>query len=686
MVSLLSMSMGKLTTAAAIPGGGGTGSGAVALDTPITAALKSSTQLVFGLDRWVDGFIGNTVRLQRSSDNVQADFKVDPATGILDLDGSVSGVRVWAGSSTVTVVQFYDQMLTGKILVAVGSVVFMVNGVVQRFGTDWSTVDGQLTRSTTKGGVGCLVTGGAYFTLASSGLTLASGMEVHMLASPLARKKATATVDPAALGATTTSEQAFSYGTATTNNFRYAFGGAAASSVVSRNGTAAGGSSQTVTVGPILKKNSQFVHSTRCDATEISFYAFGRKVSTAATSAGNVTANASMSNGQFRVGEGYGTGTPGNMLFGGVAITNTLADRDRSWIHATANAIGQQHQRRNWADLSAEAIDEIIDFRDVDANGLVVGRKGKTSIQFNKTVGAPSFNFSYTTPQGWTGIRSPSTNADNTYRATNNYLADVQSCSMMTVGVNENTNLNQTFSVRSDTDTSNFSLGMGRHHTTPNVQRRISSARDTQSWTSHLYSADGGDAGGGVLSQGMCKYQYNLINGEWTPGDTTSADIVSQLYGVTIPSGSVLTTALAATVGWFPPVPEEQQFASEADLKFTVTAGELLYHIATILKGPNYNPTDPEATRRNFMRTGTNRSYVGHPGSPLGHRDGSIAIENGTGSIAESDSNFRIQSNAHQGDPYQGTLSRWLFSKSQWTPDQAEQLQVNLYKTEFFAY
>lgn len=681
-MSPISLGIGLSITRRLSTGGGSTPV-AMALDPAITSAMASGTQDAFGFDRLVQDFSSSTARFQRG-DTTQQDFGFNATTGKFDIAGLVA----WAGG-TATLVKLYSQKATGKELVAntAASLSVIASGAYQTFATDWSNTDGQLTFNQ-NGGLGVSITGGGYLTLSSSGYLNASGMEFHLLAAPFARKKATATADAAALGATNTSETLFSYGTGTTNYFRYIYGGGTSSGLMRRIGTGSGGTDQNLSTANtnFWKKNGQVVLSFRNDGTEISMYGMGRRIQTAAPSAGNITANASLDNGQFRVGESYATGTAGNMLFGGVIITNTLTAKDRTYIHFALNAVAQQHRILSAADTYA-LLDEVIDFRDVDGNGLVAGRKGKTGIQFNKAVGTPAWDFAYDTPQqGLRGVRSTSaSNADNTYRATNTYFTDVQTGSMLTLCVNENTDINQTWSLRSDSDQADMSLGMGRHHTSFIMQRAVAKSKDTQEWTRHLFSSEGGDAGGGVWSQAMAKYQLNL-GGDCTPGAITTADIVSVLYSTTIPAGTVLDNATAATVGWFPPTPEGQYSTTTLDLKDLAQPGELLLHIATFKKGPNYNAGDAEATRRPYMRTGTNWSYASHPGVPIGAMDGCIARDIGTGSIVDSDPAHRIQSNKYQGVVNMGTHIMWAFTKTELTVAQVEQLNVNLYKFIYQGY
>lgn len=654
---------------------------AVALDPVITTAMLANTQDAFGFDRWVQSYGGMSARFQRA-DTQQSDFGFNAVSGRFDLAGLIA----WAGGAA-TLVRLYSQKGTGKTLDAntATSIPVIVDGTYKTFATDEAS-DGQLTFNQ-NGGLGVVITGGAYLHLASSGYSGAS-MEVHVLNAPLARKKATATADATELAATNTSEAVFSYGTSATNYIHFVYGGGTGSAIIRRNGSAAGGTDQQLTLSATtyIKKNGQMILSVRNSGTEISTFTRGLRRQTVAPSAGNITASASLDNGQFRIGAAYGGSSPGNMLFGGCAITTAIISAaEQSYIHSTMNLIGQQHNADSRENVLA-LFDELIDMRDVDSNGLVPGRMGKAALQFNKLVGSPAWNFAAITAQGWQGIRSTSAvNVNNTYTLTSDYFTDVLSGSMMAVCVNENTDINQTFSLRNPADTSDFSLGLGRHHTQPNMQRGISASKDTQGWSRHLHSTESADAGGGKISQAMAKYQFNLAHGDWTPNLVTTGDIVSTLYGVTIPTGATLTTAAAATVGWFPPLPEHV-YADQVDLKFTSSPGEMLYHIATFQKGPLYNPADPEATRRPYMRTGTTWSYLAHHNMPIGHRDGAVAREIGTGSIVESDSTFRIMSNTYQGVVNMGTHLFWGFAKVPWTRAQAEKIQANLYKFVYFGY
>lgn len=333
--SLVAIEKSGAAAASRLPSNGETGG--VALDPAITLAMVDRSQLAFGFDRLVEGYAGRSVRLQRSGDGDQADFGFAPATGVFDLPA----VLAWAGAASVTVVRFYDQMGGRKTLDASDpdSIGFLRNGAARRFSTDWSRADGQLALQTSGGGVGCRVDGGGYFTLAKSGITVEAGLEFHVLAAPLSRKKAKTTADPAALDATATPECVFSYGTGASNYFRFIFGGGTSPGILRRLGTGAGGTDQSLPGLPNAKKMGQVVLSARLGAGDVSLHVHGRTPVSAETSRGNVAANAGLSNGQLRVGEGFAPGIPGNMLFGAIIVTEGLAERERTYLQCCLNAV-----------------------------------------------------------------------------------------------------------------------------------------------------------------------------------------------------------------------------------------------------------------------------------------------------------------------------------------------------------
>lgn len=311
-----------------------------AIDPPIDSATASKAQLAFGFDQLVEDYAGNTVRLQRASTpTAQQDFGVD-TSGRFDLDAVIA----WAGANNVTVVKFYDQKGGAKVLAAnsATSVAFVTSGLVTRFATDWDPATGQLTFSNDDGAVGCSVTGGGYFELTSSGLATASGLAVHSLFAPFTRKKANNSTEPTELNGNSTLEAIWSYQTSATNYFRYLLGNAANTQYAERNSS--GGGSQTLTSANSIKANATVIATHLCDGTELSYFSNAKRTATATPSAGNITANGTMTDGTLRVGKNVSSNDYGNFLFGAILITQTLSDAERRDVHMKLEELAYQHR------------------------------------------------------------------------------------------------------------------------------------------------------------------------------------------------------------------------------------------------------------------------------------------------------------------------------------------------------
>lgn len=133
----------------------------------------------WGLDRLVEGYTGNTVRLKRLSDDVEQDFGFN-SFGAFD----VSAVDTWRSGADVEIITMYDQIETGDNGSYTTTQPLVVSNVWQRFGTDWSDVDGQLTRKLNSGGIGVNLGGVSAFATGQLTLPVSTGVEMHVLMSP----------------------------------------------------------------------------------------------------------------------------------------------------------------------------------------------------------------------------------------------------------------------------------------------------------------------------------------------------------------------------------------------------------------------------------------------------------------------------------------------------------------------
>lgn len=667
----------------------------ITLDAPVDSGISTKTQQAYGFDRMVDGYIGNTATLQRASDSSQQAFGCDSSGRF-----NMATVQSWAGGSNVTVVNFLDQKGSGKLLSAVGSVPFITSSAVTRFGTTWDTSTAQLTLSATDGGVGCRVEGGTYFQLTSSALAASNGLMVHMLASALQRKKPTNdSTDPAGLNGNTTGDCWFSYGLSTTNNFSYELTGGVYLHRVRRIATGAGGTDQSLTTGGRMKQNSLFVHSSYTNANT-GLYGYGRRLVNATTSAGNVTANSTFSNGTFRIGRRYSgaTGeasTPGNLLFGGVIITETLTDLELYKVQAKLTTIANQHRAASLEDLQG-MFDEYVDMRDINVStGVVVGKQGKLTLNFNLATSfggkSPDWTLQNTISYfGLQGVKSnDDTNYANTFVAADNYFADVQTGTMVVLAhrdptgnsANYATDLGQWLAdgtnappnISGPAQNTDFSKGLGFHHAHPNMYTKAADSLDPNMKTG---TTPWGDQGGKV-SQPMAKYFFNTSNGGWQAPKTSDQDVT--INSVLYPSGTEITTALLqSTIGVTPPTPENANYDG-SNINYQYNLDTLQLQVGTFTKAAGFNSSDNQTTRDANARTGTAWHYVIPLGTQAGGLDCSVARQVGNANNVNSNPAAKLQSGVYLQN-VKGTRFLFGFAKTAWTIDQVEILNTNLYK------
>ena len=669
---------------------------AVALDPPVSSDLIAATLpvMAFGFDRMVEGYVGNTVRLKRASDSGEQNFGFALATGIFDM----AAVNAWRAGTDVDVVYFLDQMDTAKQLATVAgtTVAFIRADVVQRFGTLFNAADSSLTRSATLGGVGANMATVGALQLLNSGINVSTaGCEFHTLWSPNNRKKSTIdTTDPVA-GGTTTRENILCYGLNNTNQFfHYLAGGTTYDLVRVQSGGAQIQPTNINMANHRWKAKSQWVTSYLLGNSGYSEYTSGRSCKTTAYAAGTATAiqGGSLDNGALCIGAVFtgastalGTTNRGDFVFGGIIVTKTLTPLQRWTMQAKLSAIGQQHRIKAKADVEAY-FDELILMKDATAGGLVAGRKGQTSIQFNKTLGSPTSVFgSPTVNEGLIGIKNPSVdNLDNSYQATNNFFATAISGTVMRIGFQENSTQNGALQwdlsmsagdPRTDTR-SEWSFALGYNHSTPCMVTAVAGSYDTEDRIGGRCKADGTNFGvtayeslpGGGGNQEHGKYNFNTVHKSFIHGETfggyTWTDATWAQTDPTRPfdlDGPVI-----------PNVPEDIQYGWRAD--------HFALQIATFEAPAGYNRSDSYAVNKPKFLTSKGKSWVsGGAVQPVGHLDGSYA-RNDYSPVKHSADNHMIQTVPWQYS-FQGTRVMWAFKAGEvFTPDKIEEVQVNAYK------
>ena len=679
------------------PVAGGGGFTVPDLEALTDAGFAAKVQALWGCDRLGYNYSGNTIRLKRSSDSVEADFGFG-SNGVFDY----SAVNSWRAGSDVTAVKMYDQSGNGRDFPfksggSASTVPFITSNTYVRTGSSYSDTDAALTLSGSQGAPMLEITGGKYAELTSSGLSIDNGMEVHMMFAPKLRKvEQNNTTDPFTVDKT--AEAYMSYGLSTTNNLLYELSSGNYLHRVRRIGTGAGGTDQSITTGGALKKFAVITPSIRCDS-RIRLYANGQTPIDAATSAGNVTANASTDNGTFRIGRRYPGSTgestsPGNFYFAGAMVTESLTDFERYKVQARMNQIANQHYRAGLDELSdmLGPNGELIDWRDIDmGTGQVVGKKGNLTIQINlaTTIGgnSPNWTEDEACPYwGLTGLRSTGdSNEANGFVATTNYFMDVHTGTMGSMNFRINATNNPCQVMASGTNTTiaglsttnglnnDFHISTGYHHNQPNFGGKVIDSIDTAGKTNASAWGDQSN------SQQSWKYHFNTANGDVGTAESGTNLVVTPVVGETQTwiAGTPITWANAFTdLGIYPASPESRTYVNWVKAYFAYN-DYLCFQCATFNPG-GYNPASPVTAN---MRTAYTKNYA-FPGvgtAGLGHCDFSLASKNGWGSAVHGNTSGRLQSQNYT-TVFDGVRLLDWFSDTEWSADQVMKWYTNIYK------
>lgn len=679
------------------------------LDPPISTALLTKGLLAFGFDRLVAGYSGNSVRLFCVANSAQQDFGFSVTTGKFDTASVLSWCPV-----DVNVVQHYDQMGGAKLLTANGTVALVRSGIFPRFATSWSSSDGQLTRSTTEGGVGGdLGNDTGSYSLASSGLTASTGdLEFHLLTSNNERKAAANHLADDPWGANSTQEFVLTYGFNTNVRLFEALTGgnllyqqrfqstATDQDTVQTNSSPNGNALK-------IKQFAQSVYTFKLTTTTFSTYTLGRLNATGTLGATNQTnlAAGAFDNGVLVVGNTFNTTTNStlrttllsNAIFGGLIVTKALpTDLDRYVLEAKLSAVGQQHRIKSLPVIKSY-FDEIVMMKDVNpSTGVVSGINSQLTLQYNISTGSPNFNFSYTQPDlGIKGIYAPDdTNYDNGFKATTTYFTTVMTGTVMSLHYQDptgndpahNSNLARTFiqgtgNPYTGNPNPDWSMSLGYDHDVPSLTALIATSREGSDLIGTRHTASE-SVFGKVLYDGanasMGTYNRNTSHNSFLAGETIS----SVVWGFPEwAGGGSAPYQLDAPVA--PPLPDNG--SCDAAVSPNVCAqwpwkfGAMTLQIGTFQKPATYNRSDPWNTRKAFRLDSINKSYVTVGNTPISHIDGSIAI-NPHGGVVDSDDNAYIMTD-HLNSAFKGNRTMFAFKANEvFTLQKIEEVEVNSYK------
>jgi len=662
----------------------------VDLDPVVGSDITGDALLAFGFDRLVDGFSSNTVRLKRLSDNAESDFGLD-ANGKFD----TAAANTWRAGANVDCVKFYDQKGSAKELANSGTAEVVRSDVWFRFASTYSETDGQLTRSTSQGGVGVNLGAAGHMTVTGTGASLSTAtLEMHLLWAPNVRKKATNDATDPIVGSTSTAEHIISYGNTANARWYWQMAGAAAAGT-SRTQTASGditnanwGMSNAGTYR--WKQYAQHINSFVLTPTASQHYSGGRRTQSTNHAANIVTALAAgtMDNGVIHIGANFAstsnnsanTSNRPNVIVGALIATTGLTDLERWNLQAKLSAVGQQHRLLSVEDTMA-MMDEWLLMKDVDGSGAVAGRNGLTTLQFNQGVGN-TFDLAFdTTFSGLRGIRSPTADNDNHFLATNTYFAGVTTGTMLAIGFNEqaNSSLQYWFVQGTDTDGTagqdpEWSLGLGWDHNCASSPTLMATSRDTDGLMGGRCEADGTawgaaiyEGGGAGANQSQGKYNRNgATHNTFVFGETISGVVWNAAEWL---GGGSAPYLLDAPVR--PPVPENLTALYRTD-------GPIL-QIATFEEPTGYSRAASYAVRKPLRLSATTKSYLSAGClTPLGQFDGSVARNTNAG-VVDSNASAKIKSHQFQ-QALHGTRIAFAFKAGLLSQTQIENLMVNMYK------
>lgn len=674
-----------VVTAAAAPS-------VVAVDAPVSSTVAGKSYYVFGFDRLYEGYVGNTVTMKRLSDNAQQSFGFITGTGIFDL----AAVDSWRAGADVDMVDFIDQKGGSfRLPINAGETVpFVRSGTVKRFGTTYSDVDGQLTRSATQGGVACNLGGDVTlgcFKSAATTINMASGLEAHILYSHNRRKIGSATPDE--FGGDNLQEYIFSYGLNSNNYMGFSAGTSNANSIRGN----VNGDNQGATISTKHKKFGQSVKSMYMNTAEFGCYDFGLKWSSKAMTAGQTAAISSLNNGLIVIGNVFsGTSTTnlrstfrGDMLFGGIILTQSLTDAERYLMRQKLAQVGQQHRIKSAAQILSY-FDDVVIHKDVNpSTGRLNGKNGKAAINFNiatNAKGTPTWDFAYDIPGvGLRGIRNPlAANQANSFEAIDSYFAGTVSGTVVALHLMEDGgsshngtlvwDIVQSLGDAGENNYDTRSLGVGYGHSDPEIHGVPMINRNNGASFDTRRLADGRQFGTtfyDLANQGKGKYRRATSNGNFVYGETVTIDGTAYTF----------TKDAWANIDSSTPKLDAPTGVDVADnIGFTKQFGALRSMIVTFQAPVGYDRSNSYAARAPDMLKGVTINRIGLGTYPAGHVDGSLA-KNANAGVVDSDDAAKLKSMAAiNGSMMQGTRVIWAFSKQVLTEAQCEEVQVNMYK------
>ena len=447
------------------------------------------------------------------------------------------------------------------------------------------------------------------------------------------------------------------------------------------------------------------------DTGNMKLHTFSRKTNTVAYSTGNQNANlnAVFTNTTLKIGAGIsttgsssatGTGnvTP-DFVFGALIVSKTLTENERMVLHGRLRLKAEPHLNLSTTELNA-LFSERMDFRDVDANGLLMGKNGKLAYQFNKTTpfngDSPNITYGATsTHLGLTGVKlNDELNEANTFKsvnsgtATESYWTNLNEGSVIFIGARDATgnsgqyasNLYDWFSIGTNNppdqlppaQPANVSFAFGGHHGQNRMDTKISDSFDINNMTGTT------PIGEQTLSQAWVKYFQVTSNGQCLGFALLEAAIT--VNGTTYPAGTILGWDLVSSlINKYPQTVEAQKFTG-ANFNTPRNSDYVICQIGSYKNGATYDKTASQASRDANARTATTRNIaVPLVSTTVGGFDCTLATQIGTANNVHATAGSRHVKSMYltNSKAFYGFLG---FAERQWTPLEEKQLHANAFK------
>lgn len=694
-------------------GGGDIDPTSTAFNSPIDSDNSAKVLAAWSPDRMYDTFSGNSLSVERASDNTSqaASFNSDGELNTGDIISHCSGTTGHLDSLTC-------QMGSGNALSPKASGILPVidgSGNLTRTGPTRNASTGVIDSLSATNGAP-LIKVDAYANTAQvnlTGITGTDSMEFHVVRVHHDRKGASSKIDAQEPTTDTGEETIFQYNFGTS----YLRASVCPNSTITHYGylnfgSGLGSDQISDTDYPVIEKNGTRIQSWCIHPTEFFQYIDGRKIDVRAL---NSTAQSTITGGALDEGTLYigqrssgGTSQTPNFSIYAVIVTEQLTDAERERLHLRLGEAVNQHRL-----LTLTAFKNKFTHINWAGNmngvtGVSPAVKGNLAIKanVNTTINGdtPTHTLTHTTSTGWKGIRcDDGTNNANTWKDTGGVGPNLTAMSVVLLHVREGTQgTNLRYPICWSTDdwessvpsaingsnkNTDFSVAMGDGHNVPQSQMSVAASLDTNGICGSV-DTDNPDALGGQVSQPNGKYNDTLGAGTWNDHvdtvnvNTLASDVESREVnpsGVTYPSGTKLTNAtMDAALNLVAPTAENATNPG-SDMKFYIKPQDMaMLQCMVINSGTSYDHAESQTNRDPHMLSGDTTLYnIPAVGSGFYSTACQVAERDGNAPVLHISSGSKLQPAIYQQFTEGTTVFVGIY-EGEFTATDFEEIAANL--------